>query len=394
MVDFQLSDEQLALQQLAQDFAEKEAKPLAETLDKNHKPEDCISLDLLRRCSELGFRTLAIPERFGGGGMEDLLTVAIVCEELAVADVILPTIPANGRKIFAILNNPEVANEETRDKWLKAFCEDPTFMVAMAVTEPDAGGDNAFPYNAPGSGVRTSAVRDGDHYVLNGMKQFIAQGGSAKLYFVFTRSDPTKGILEGCSCFLVPFGHPGMTFGRVHDKMGSRLLRNQEIFFDNCRVPVEWRLGEEGLGLVAFRGSLGTDGVLGGARAIGVARRALEEIIEFCKNRVQGGKPVIEHQAIASEIADMYTTLQAMRSLVWNVAWSVDHLPRGPKRVPTVMTFCTKNGFDIAHRAAELAGGMGVMRNAPFEKLLRDAFSLKHLDGGNYIKRLKIGAAL
>ena len=103
MVDFRLSDEQLALQQLAQDFAEKEAKPLAETLDKNHKPEDCISLDLLRRCSELGFRTLAIPERFGGGGMEDLLTVAIVCEELAVADVILPTIPANGRKIFAIL---------------------------------------------------------------------------------------------------------------------------------------------------------------------------------------------------------------------------------------------------------------------------------------------------
>ena len=175
-----------------------------------------------------------------------------------------------------------------------------------------------------------------------------------------------------------------MSFGRVHDKMGSRLLRNQEIFFDNCRVPEEWRLGEEGLGLVALRGSLGTDGVLGGARAIGVARRAIEEIILFCKNRIQGGKPVIEHQAVASEIADMYATLQAVRSLVWNVAWSVDNLPRDPKRVPTVMTFCAKHGFDIARRAAELAGGMGVMRDAPFEKLLRDAFSLKHLDGGNY----------
>ena len=394
MVNFQLSDEQLALQQLARYFAEKEAKSLAETFDKNHKPEDCISLDLLRRSSGLGFRALAIPEKYGGGGVEDLLTVAVVCEELAVADVALPTIPANGRKIFAILNNPEVANKETRGKWLRAFCEDPTFMIAMAVTEPDAGGDNTFPYSAPGAGVRTSAVRDGDHYALNGMKHFIAQGGSARLYIVFTRSDPSKGILEGCSCFLIPLGHPGMSFGRVHDKMGSRLLRNQEIFFDNCRVPEEWRLGEEGLGLVALRGSLGTDGVLGGARAIGVARRAIEEIILFCKNRIQGGKPVIEHQAVASEIADMYATLQAMRSLVWNVAWSVDNLPRDPKRVPTVMTFCTKHGFDIAHRAAELAGGMGVMRDAPFEKLLRDAFSLKHLDGGNYIKRLKIGAAL
>ncbi|MEE9276651.1 MAG: acyl-CoA dehydrogenase, partial [bacterium] len=278
--------------------------------------------------------------------------------------------------------------------WLKAFCADPTFMASMALTEPDAGGDNALPFDAPGAGVRTAAVRDGDHYVLNGMKCFIAQSGAAKLYFVFTRTDPTKGILEGCSCFLIPLGHPGMSFGRIHDKMGSRLIRNQEIFFENCRVPKEWMLGREGAGLIAIRGSLATDGVLGGARAVGVARRALEDIVEFCKMRVQGGKPVIQHQAIASELADMYATLQAMRSLVWNVAWSVDHLPPEPKRVPAVMTFCTKHAFDIAHRAAELAGGMGVMREAPFEKLLRDAFSLKHLDGGNYIKRLKIGAGL
>jgi alkylation response protein AidB-like acyl-CoA dehydrogenase len=165
---------------LARDFAEKEAKSLAETFDKNHKPEDCISLDLLRRSSGRGFRALAIPEKYGGGGVEDLLAVAVVCEELAVADVALPTIPANGRKIFAILNNPEVANKETRGKWLRAFCEDPTFMIAMAVTEPDAGGDNTFPYSAPGAGVRTSAVRDGDHYALNGMKHFIAQGGGPR----------------------------------------------------------------------------------------------------------------------------------------------------------------------------------------------------------------------
>lgn len=211
MVNFQLSDEQLALQQLARDFAEKEAKSLAETFDKNHKPEDCISLDLLRRCSELGFRTLAVPEKYGGGGVEDLLTVAVVCEELAVADVALPTIPANGRKIFAVLNNPEVANKETRSKWLRAFCEDPTFMVAMAVTEPDAGGDNTFPYSAPGAGVRTSAVRDGDHYVLNGMKHFIAQGGVREALY---RLYPERS-LERYSGGMLLFPHPPGTSGNV-----------------------------------------------------------------------------------------------------------------------------------------------------------------------------------
>jgi alkylation response protein AidB-like acyl-CoA dehydrogenase len=242
--------------------------------------------------------------------------------------------------------------------------------------------------------VRTTAVPDGDDYVINGRKQFIAHAGIARLYVVFTRTDPAKGMSEGCTSFLIPAGHPGMRFGRVHDKMGFRLLRNQEIVFENCRVPKEWMLGPLHGGLASMRAGLRSDGILNAARCLGVARRALEEIVDWCKGRIQGGKPVIEHQAIACELADMHVTLQAMRALVWNVAWSVDHEPPDPKAVPGAMIFCTENAFEIAHKAAELAGGMGVMKDMPFEKILRDAFCIKHLDGGNYLKRFKVAAAL
>jgi alkylation response protein AidB-like acyl-CoA dehydrogenase len=393
VVDFKLSEEQVALRQLARDFVEKEAKALVAELDKNPDPEDCISDVLLKRCSELGFRTLAIPEEYGGGGIEDTVTVGIVCEELGVADLSLASIPVNGRKLYHMLN-PDVTRGEVREKWMKRFCGDPGFMVSICMTEPDSGGDNILPYDAPGAGVRTSAVRDGDDYIISGRKQFIAHAGTARLYFVFARTDPDKGMSDGCSCFIIPGGHPGMSFGRVHDKMGFRLLRNQEIIFEDCRVPEGWMLGPEHKGLGAFRAGLRSDGILNAARCLGVARRAFEEIVDWCKNRIQGGRPVIEHQAIACELADMHVTLQAMRALVWNVAWAVDNEPPDPKAVPGVMAYCTENAFEIAHKAAELAGGVGVMKDAPFEKLLRDAFCIKHLDGGNYLKRIKVAVGL
>jgi len=393
MVDFKLSEEQMALRQLARDFVNNEAKPVVADLDKQINPEDCVSDVLLKRCSELGFRTLAIPEEYGGGGVEDTITVGIVCEELGVADLSLASIPVNGRKLFHMLN-PEVASEDVRAKWMKEYCNDPGFMVSVCMTEPDSGGDNILPYDAPGAGVRTIAVADGADFVIDGRKQFIAHAGIARLYVVFVRTDPNKGMSDGCSTFMIPKGHPGMSFGRVHDKMGFRLLHNQEIIFENCRVPKEWMLGPLNMGLASMRASLRNDGILNAARCLGVARRAFEESVEWCKSRVQGGKPIIEHQAIACELADMHIKIQAMRALVWNVAWSLDNEPPDPKAVPGVMVYCTEAAFEIAHKAAELAGGLGVMKDAPFEKLLRDAFCIKHLDGGNYLKRFKIAAAL
>ena len=394
MVDFTLSDEQVALQTTARDFVNKEAKPLIAELDRKTDPAECFSMDLLKRMSELGFRTLAIPEKYGGMGVEETLTCALVCEEIAVADISLTSIPINGRKIYHMLSDPNLTTEEMRDKWLKAYCADPTFLYAVAVTEPDSGSENFFPYDGVDGGVRTTAVRDGDHYVINGMKHYIAHAGIAKVYYVFARTDKTKPINEGVTCFMIPDGVEGMSFGRVHDKMGFRLLRNAEIFFDNCRVPVEWRMGPEGKGFPAVRASIGSDGILNASRALGVSRAAFEAVVDFCKQRVACGVPIIKHEVIASQLADMYTELYAMRSMVWQVAWAMDHPPTDPKTVPSTMNFCCDGAIRITSRAFEIPHGLGIMKEAPFEKYMRDAFSIKHLDGGSNIRRLRIGKLL
>ncbi len=394
MVDFKLSEEQLALQRMARDFVNNEAKPLIAELDQKTDPGECFSMDLLKRMSELGLRTLAIPEKWGGMGVEDTLTCVMVCEELGVGDVALASIPVNGRKFYHMLTDPNVTNEAMCNKWLKAYCEDPTFVYAVCVTEPDAGSENFLPYTGVDGGVRTSAVRDGDHYVINGMKHYISHTGIAKVYYVFARTDKTKNILEGVSCFMIPDGHPGLKFGRLHDKMGFRLLRSGEVIFENCRVPAEWRMGPEGKGFPAVRASITSDGILNAARSLGVARAAYEAIVDYCKERVQCGKPIIEHQLIGCQLANMFIDLHAMRTMVWNVAWSMDHPPTDRRLVPAAMTFCTDRAFEIASKAAEIAHGLGIMKEAPFEKFLRDAFSVKHLDGGNNMRRLRIAAAL
>ena len=193
---------------------------------------------------------------------------------------------------------------------------------------------------------------------------------------------------------MLPDGTPGMTFGRVHDKLGFRLLRNQEIFFENCRVPVEWRMGPEGKGFPAVRASIGSDGILNACRALGVSRGAFETVVDFCKQRVACGAPIIEHEVIASQLADMYIALYAMRSMVWQVAWAMDHPPTDRKLVPAAMTFCCDEAIKITSRAAEIPHGLGIMREAPFEKFMRDAFSIKHLDGGSNLRRIRIGKLL
>ena len=394
MVDFTLSEEQVALQTTARDFINKEAKPLIAELDKKTDPEECTNLDLIKRVSELGFRTLAIPEKYGGMGVMETLTSVLVCEELAVGDISLASLPTNGRKIYHMFNDPNLMTEEMRDKWLKAYCADPTFLYAVAGTEPDSGSENFLPYDGVDGGIRTTAVREGDHYVINGMKHYISHAGIAKLYLVFARTDKTKPINEGATCFVIPDGVEGMTFGRVHDKLGFRLLRNQEIFFENCRIPVEWRMGQEGMALPSVRASIGSDGILNASRALGVSRAAFEAVVDFCKQRVQCGKPIIEHEVIASQLADMFIELYAMRSMVWRVAWAMDHPPTDPKLIPSTMTFCCDGAIRITSRAAEIPHGLGIMKEAPFEKFMRDAFCIKHLDGGSNIRRLRIGKLL
>ncbi|MEK7873140.1 MAG: acyl-CoA dehydrogenase family protein, partial [Chloroflexota bacterium] len=293
-MEFTLTEEQLALKRLAHEFAEREIRPIASARDRMPDPAAGMDWDVIRKGSKLGLRTLTIPEEFGGGGA-DTLTVAIVGEELGWGDLGVAYAFDQTWKYgpaLALATTPE-----QREKFLPAFMADETHLMAIAFTEPDAGTDNMFPFDAPGMGLMMRAERRGSDYILNGTKIFISNGGAAKMCIVCARTDPSVGVTRGSTAFLVPADTPGYRVGRYLDKMGRRLLMNAEIVFEDCRVPAFNRLGEENGAWELQRGRSYGRGSYG-ATVLGTARAALEDALAHARDRVQGGKPIIEHQNI------------------------------------------------------------------------------------------------
>ncbi len=398
MVDFQLREEQRALQSLAREFAEKEIKPVAAELDAKPDPADCFSWDLVRKMSKLGFRTLPVPTEYGGGGVESCLTNCIVAEELSVGD---PSITAvvllSGLKVAHLLFDEAVPPEQA-EKYMRQYCEDEDCLVSTAICEPDAGADNVVPYDAPDAGMRLRVEEDGDYYILNGTKHFIMNGNIAKVNFIWGRTDPTKGVTEGVTAFIVPHDAKGLSFGRVHDKSGARLMLNSEMIFENVRVHESDVLGEKNKGLRLFREMLHRgDNIVNGNRLVGTARAIFEASVEHSKQRVQGGKPIIEHQAVAMILADMFMEIEAARSFLWKAAWLADNRDRflfDAKYASMSSTLAHEMAFRISGKALEIFGGYGIMKEYPIEKYMRDAASYLHADGGVHVKRIKTAALL
>ena len=400
MFDYRLTDEQIALQKMAHEFAEKEVRPIGLELDHNPDPAKSAYMEhLLEKADKVGLRTMGIPEKYGGGGIDDLFSHCIVGEDLSWGNRGVCGMLLSATKAAHVLGSEELCpSEEIRSKWLRAYCEDPNFLISTATTEPNSGSENLLTYSAPDAGYRTSAVRDGDEYVINGMKCFVSNIGWAKLYFVYVRTDQTKGVEEGASFFMIPRDTPGVSHGRVHDKMGYRLNLNRELIMENVRVPVENRLGPENCGVSFIRRHMRGDALINAAAMVGLARAAYEDTLEYAKTRVASGKPLIEHQAIATKIIDMYTNIEAARSLVLYAAWRVDaawngvdgkKIPGDPKMSPSASYFAHEVACDVTRWAMEIHGGMGVMKELPIEMYFRDAHNMMHSDGGNIMKRLK-----
>ena len=240
-MDFSLTDEQKALQKLARDYVDRHVRPVAAAFDRNPDPLECIPTDVVEEGSKLGLRTLALSDARGGGA--DMLTLSIVGEELGAGDLGVAATFDQTWKFTPIIEH--WTNDEQKERFLPAFVSDHRFHLATCITEPDAGTDHVLPYAAAGSGVQMRAERDGDIYRLSGVKRFISNGGTAKLYIVYTRTDKTRGGLKGMTPFLVPADTPGLSVGRIHDKMGRRLLSNATLVFENAEVPARNRLGEE-----------------------------------------------------------------------------------------------------------------------------------------------------
>jgi acyl-CoA dehydrogenase len=372
VVDFTLTDEQKALREMAHDFAEKEMRPVAWELDKDGGwPED-----VLRKAWELGIMNSHVEEEYGGPGAS-YLEGAILEEEIGWGcSGIGTSIACNG------LASAPVAlggSEEIKKKYLGSLTEEFT-LASFCLTEPDAGSDV--------SGMRTTAVKKGDKYVINGSKCFITNGSHADWFTVYAKTDKEAGH-RGISAFVVE-KEWGVTVDKKEDKMGQRASNTATISFDEVEVPAENLLGEENKGFKLAMMTLDRTRPGVAAMATGIARAAFEFATEYSKERVQFGVPIAMHQAIQFMIADMATKVHLARLAVWNSAVLLDQGKRNSLESSHAKRFAADSAMEITTDAVQVYGGYGFIKEYPVEKLMRDAKIMQLYEGTSQIQRLVI----
>ncbi len=373
MIDFSLTEEQLALQEMSREFAEKEMKPNAAKYDKG---ED-FAEDVMRKAYEVGFLTCIIPKDYGGGGLSNVDTV-IISEELAAGCAGMYTT----MMVNALAHTPIIlfGTDEQKKKFLTPQTEMMSF-ASFCLTEREAGSDAGT--------LKTKAIKHGNEYVINGSKCFISNGGIASQYVVFALTDPEKGA-RGMSAFIVPRETQGITIGKEEDKMGHRASNTVELYFEDLKVPAENLLAREGMGFIIAMRTLDHTRAPVGAAGVGVARAALEYAIEYAKTRIQFGRPIALFQNTAFKIAQMATEIDAARQLVWLAAWLMDQGKPCGKESAMAKMYGSDVAMKVTTEALQIFGGYGYMKDYPMEKLMRDAKLLQIYEGTNEIQRLVI----
>ena len=376
-MDFELSPEQLSLQETARRFAQEEIKPIAAAHDQSGE----FPMGVMRKAWELGLSCGSIPAQYGGVGLTALES-ALVVEELAWGCAGMATsIMANDLGLTPILL---AGSEEQKQHWLGRLTK--SFrLVAFCLSEPAAGSDVA--------GLQLHAARDGDDYVLNGTKCWITNGGVADIFTVFATLDRAKRH-EGVCAFVMEAKTPGITIGKKEDKMGQRASDTRVIHFDGVRVPVAQRLGAEGEGFKTAMRTLDTTRPSIGALANGIARRALDESVAYAKERKAFGMPIASFQAVQFMLADMAKDLEAARLLTLQSAWMLDRGARASKFSSFAKCFATDAAMRISTDAVQVFGGNGYTKEYPVEKLMRDAKLMQIYEGTNQIQRLVIAREL
>jgi alkylation response protein AidB-like acyl-CoA dehydrogenase len=314
----------------------------------------------------------------------------VLIEELSYPDVVCAKILTQCWKGARRIG--EQATKEQKDRFLPAFRDDDTYLLGGARTEPGSGSDNHLPYDAPDAGLTLTARREGNYYILNGRKHFISHGPVAKLLVVTARTDKTVGHSVGSSSFFVPTDTPGFNVASVHDKVGFRMYIQGELDFDDVKVPVENLFGgKEGK---AGPGEGAASKIELAAHAMALSRAALDAAMQYANERIQGGRPIIQHQAVAMDLAEMYQTMQAGRTLLWRAACAADNGQNDQTLMRTTKVFCTEAALKICLTAVEIFGGSGVMRELSIQKFARDAMVFQHMDGTQQINRIRVGSIL
>ena len=377
-MDYFLTDEQKMIREIAAKIAREKIKPVRAELDEKEEfPHEIVKV--LAQSDLFG---LYIPEKYGGMG-GGVLENCLAVEELARGCIAVTTsFAASGLGAYPILI---AGSEEQKETYLPEIASGAK-LAAFGLTEANAGSD--------AGGIQTTARKDGDHYVLNGTKQWITNGGEAEIYTVIAITDRTKGP-RGASAFIVEKGDPGFSFGKKEKKMGLRASSTRELLFNDCRIPADRLIGREGIGFIVTMRTfdLSRPGI--GALGVGLSQGALDIAVEYARKRVQFGKPIISFQAVQHMLADMATETEAARTLVYAAARYIDS---GAKEVSKIAAMSKLFPTDVAMRvttnAVQVLGGYGYMREYPVEKMMRDAKILQIYEGTNQIQRNIIGQEL
>jgi alkylation response protein AidB-like acyl-CoA dehydrogenase len=404
MYDLTLTPEQLEFRDTVRDFVESEVKPAALNPKRLEPFEKPLLADVLEKASQMGLRTLTLSEEAGGAGA-DGLTSCIVMEELGAGDVDVASVLAQTATLGHILFD-RLMTQAQRGRFLAKFTEDDRCHLAFAGREPGAG--LGWSYHRPltsDAGAEPAAVKQGNDWIINGSVPFVANATVAKLFAVQVRTDPKKTGMSGLSTLLVPRETAGLTVREPHKAVGDGIRWHHgtgaAVVFKGCRVPADHLLGKEGQSPLA----LGTDLARGvpqhAAVNLGLGRAAYEAAVDYTKLRRQGGRNLVEHQAIGTKLADCAIKLELARNIIWKAAWALDHPDavsgRSVSDLPhhvVARVYTAEAVNEVALLAAECFGAMGVMRDMPLQKYVHDSMVFLHSDDADGAARLAVAEAV
>ena len=377
-MDYFFDETQQMIVDTAREITREKILPVRAELDeKNQFPRE-----ILHDIAKADLFGIFVPEEYGGLG-GGCFEIVLAMEELARGCVgVATSYAASALGIFPVML---AGTEEQKAKYLPDIATG-TRWAAFGLTEANAGSD--------ASGIRTTAVEDGDYWVLNGTKQWITNGGESEIYTIVALSDPQMGA-RGASIFIVEDGDPGFSYGKKENKMGIRSSATRELILKDCRIPKDRLVGRRGTGFITVMKTLDLSRPGIASLGVGLAQAALDEAVTYAKQRVQFGKPIISFQAVQHMLADMAMQVEAARSLVYGAARHIDAHPKDMSKVSSMCkVFATDAAMKVTTDAVQVLGGYGYMKEYPVEKMMRDAKILQIYEGTNQIQRNVIGQEL
>lgn len=379
-MNFELNEEQNLIREMVRNFAETEIAPSARERDEEERFDRALMFDKL---AELGLTGIVFPEKYGGGDA-DYISYAIAVEELSrVCASTGVTLSAH----LSLCANPIYlfGTEDQKEQFLVPLARGKK-LGAFGLTEPSAGSD--------AGGTKTTAVRDGEEWILNGTKIFITNAGDAETYVVLARTDKDAQKHHGISAFIIEKGTPGFSFGKKEQKLGIRSSPTVELVFENCRIPFTNMLGEEGSGFKIAMKTLDGGRIGIAAQALGIAQGALDEAVDYAKERKQFNTPIANFQGVQFQLADMATQIEASRLMVYMAAYRASAGLSYSQSSAMAKLMASETAMKVTTQAVQILGGYGYTREFPVERMMRDAKITEIYEGTSEIQRLVIGSAL